>query len=90
MLTAIIVAGGRSQRMGFDKLFAPLDCKPVVTHSIAAFERTESVTAIILVGQAERLSEYQAIVEAPGFRKVSAGIPGGPNRLYVLEAIMAG
>jgi len=80
MLTAIIVAGGRSQRMGFDKLFAPLDSKPVVTHSIAAFEQTESVTAIILVGQAERLPEYEAIVEAHGFRKVSAVIPGGARR----------
>ena len=80
MLTAIIVAGGRSQRMGSDKLFAPLDSKPVVAHSIAAFEKTESVTAIILVGQAGRLSEYEAIVEAHGFRKVSAVIPGGARR----------
>ena len=46
MLTAIIVAGGSSQRMGFDKLFALLDGRPVVAHSIAAFEQTESVTDI--------------------------------------------
>jgi 2-C-methyl-D-erythritol 4-phosphate cytidylyltransferase len=80
MLTAIIVAGGRSQRMSFDKLFAPLDGKPVVTHSIAAFEQSESVTAIILVGQAERLSAYETIVKAHRFRKVSAVIPGGARR----------
>jgi molybdopterin-guanine dinucleotide biosynthesis protein A len=40
MLTAIIVAGGGSQRMGFDKLLAPLDGQPVVAHSIAAFEQS--------------------------------------------------
>ena len=80
MLTAIIVAGGRSQRMGFDKLFAPLDNKPVVAHSIAAFEQTESVSTIILVGRSERLSEYEAIVQGRGFRKVSAVIPGGARR----------
>ena len=80
MLTAIIVAGGRSQRMGFDKLFAPLDGKPVVAHSIAAFEQTEAVTAIILVGHAERLTAYEGIVKTRGFRKVSAVIPGGARR----------
>ena len=80
MLTAIIVAGGRSERMGFDKLSAPLESKPVVAHSIAAFEQTESVTAIILVGRTERLSEYEAIVQAHGFRKVSGVIPGGARR----------
>ncbi len=80
MLTAIIVAGGRSQRMGFDKLLAPLDGQPVVAHSIAAFEQTESVTDIILVGPAERLSEYERIVETHGFQKVAAVIPGGARR----------
>lgn len=80
MLTAIIVAGGSSQRMGFDKLLAPLDGKPVVAHSIAAFEQTESVTDIILVGRAARLSDYEAIAESHGFHKISAVIPGGARR----------
>jgi 2-C-methyl-D-erythritol 4-phosphate cytidylyltransferase len=80
MLTAIIVAGGSSQRMGFDKLFAPLDGKPVVAHSVAAFEQTASVTDIILVGRADRLSDYEELVQAEGFRKVSAVIPGGARR----------
>lgn len=80
MLSAIIVAGGSSQRMGFDKLLAPLNDRPVVAHAIAAFERTASVTDIILVGRAERLSEYQKIVAGEGFRKVSAVIPGGARR----------
>jgi 2-C-methyl-D-erythritol 4-phosphate cytidylyltransferase len=80
MLTAIIVAGGSSQRMGFDKLFAPLDGPPVVAHSIAAFEQTESVTDIVVVGRAGRLSEYEEIVRVHGFAKVSAVIPGGAWR----------
>ena len=80
MLTAIIVAGGSSQRMGFDKLLAPLDGRPLVAHAIAAFEQTESVTDIIVVGRAERLSDYEEIVRTSGFAKVSAVIPGGPRR----------
>ncbi len=80
MLTAIIVAGGSSQRMGFDKLLATLNGRPVVAHSISAFERTESVTGIVLVGRAERLSEFEKVVASEGFKKVSAVIPGGVRR----------
>ncbi|MGH8094252.1 MAG: 2-C-methyl-D-erythritol 4-phosphate cytidylyltransferase [Chthoniobacterales bacterium] len=80
MLTAIIVAGGSSQRMGFDKLFAPLDGQPVVAHSIAAFQQTESVTGIVLVAHAERLSACENLVDSHGFQKVTAVIPGGVRR----------
>jgi 2-C-methyl-D-erythritol 4-phosphate cytidylyltransferase len=80
MFTAIIVAGGSSQRMGFDKLFAVLDGQPVVAQSIAVFEQSKSVTEIILVGRAERLPELDAMVLAHGFRKVSAVIAGGARR----------
>ena len=80
MLTAIIVAGGSSQRMGFDKLLAPVAGKPVVAHSIAAFEQTESVSGIVLVAHAERLSDYEEVVRSYGFRKVMAVIPGGARR----------
>jgi 2-C-methyl-D-erythritol 4-phosphate cytidylyltransferase len=93
MLTAIIVAGGSSQRMGFDKLFALLDGKPVVAQSIAIFEQSESVTDIILVGRAERLSDLEEMVRAHGFRKVSAVIAGGTRRQdsvhYGLEQVGA-
>ncbi|HEX4665814.1 MAG TPA: 2-C-methyl-D-erythritol 4-phosphate cytidylyltransferase [Chthoniobacterales bacterium] len=80
MLTAIIVAGGRSQRMGFDKLFAPLDGKPVVMHSIAAFEQTASVADIVLVARADRLADYEEVIRAGDFRKVVTVIPGGERR----------
>ena len=55
MLSAIIVAGGSSQRMGFDKLFAPLGGKTVVGHTLEAFDRTRCVGEIILVGREDRL-----------------------------------
>jgi 2-C-methyl-D-erythritol 4-phosphate cytidylyltransferase len=77
---AIVVAGGSSQRVGFDKLFAPLAGKPVVAHSISAFESTASVESIILVVRAERLTDYDELIRAHGFRKVIAVIPGGRRR----------
>lgn len=80
MLTAIIVAGGSSRRMGFDKTFALLAGRPVIAHSIAAFEQTESVVKIILVGRADRVPELEELVRQPTFRKVTAVIPGGARR----------
>jgi 2-C-methyl-D-erythritol 4-phosphate cytidylyltransferase len=79
-LVAIIVAGGSSQRVGFDKLFAPLAGKPVVAHSISAFESSAAVESIILVVRAERLADYAELIRSQGFRKVIAVIPGGGRR----------
>ena len=80
MLSAIIVAAGSSQRMGFDKLFALLGDKPVVAHTLEAFERTDSVAEIILVGRAERLAELQALVRSAALKKVHHIIVGGRHR----------
>ena len=49
MVSAIIVAAGSSRRMGFDKLFAPLAGKPVLWHSIKAFNDTKDVDEILVV-----------------------------------------
>jgi 2-C-methyl-D-erythritol 4-phosphate cytidylyltransferase len=80
MLTAIIVAGGSSRRMGFDKTFALLGGRPVVAHSIAAFEAAECVAEIVVVGRADRLEELQELVRAQQFRKVTRVIAGGVQR----------
>ena len=78
MLTAIIVAAGSSERMGFDKLFALVSGKPVIAHTIAAFERTDCVDEIILVGRADSLGEFRKIVSEP--TKVKEIIAGGAER----------
>jgi 2-C-methyl-D-erythritol 4-phosphate cytidylyltransferase len=78
MLTAIIVAAGTSERMGFDKLFALVSGKPVIAHTIAAFERTECVDEIILVGRADCLGELRKVVEQP--TKVKEIVAGGTER----------
>ena len=80
MLSAIIVAAGSSQRMGFDKLLALLGDKPVLAHTIDAFERTASVQEIILVARAERVGEFEELVRQNGFQKVRHIIPGGERR----------
>ena len=86
MLSAIIVAAGSSQRMGFDKLFALLGDKPVVAHTLAAFERTECVDEIILVGRDDRLGELEELVRQSDFKKVRRVVAGGKHRQDSVQA----
>lgn len=66
--------------MGFDKVFAPLNGRPVVAQSVAIFEKTDCVTEIILVGRKDRLRELKEIVRANRFKKISRIIAGGALR----------
>jgi 2-C-methyl-D-erythritol 4-phosphate cytidylyltransferase len=78
MLSAIIVAAGSSERMGFDKLFALVSGRPVIAHTIAAFENTKCVDEIILVGRPDSLSELGKVVGKP--TKVKQIVAGGAER----------
>ena len=89
MLTAIIVAGGSSRRMGFDKTFALLGGKPVAFHSIAAFEATASVDEIIVVARRERIAELREMISPQSFRKVAQIVPGGTHRQDSVSAGLA-
>jgi len=80
MLSAIIVAGGSSQRMGFDKLFAVIAGEPVIAHSIRAFEHASSVSEIVVVARKERHDEIRKINRAAGFKKVRSIELGGERR----------
>ncbi|MFZ0916353.1 MAG: 2-C-methyl-D-erythritol 4-phosphate cytidylyltransferase [Candidatus Udaeobacter sp.] len=80
MLSTIIVAAGDSRRMGFDKLFAAIAGKPVIAHTIRAFERASSVNEIIIVARENRREEIKAIVRDESFVKVRSIVPGGRQR----------
>ena len=80
MLTAIIVAAGTSQRMGFDKLFADLGGRPVVAWSVAAFQACEAVDEIILVTRPEKEPGFRELAQAEGWNKLRAILPGGAQR----------
>src|SRR2546423_181173 len=89
MLSAIIVAAGSSQRMGFDKLLALLGDRPVLAHTIDAFERTPSVEETILVARNERVAEFEELVRQHAFKKVRCVIPGGQQRHDSVRAGLA-
>jgi 2-C-methyl-D-erythritol 4-phosphate cytidylyltransferase len=80
MLTAIIVAAGSSRRIGFDKLFETIAGKPVIAHTIDAFELADSVAEIIVVTRKNRCNEIRKISREQSFKKVQAIITGGEYR----------
>ncbi len=80
MLTAIIVAAGTSQRMGFDKLFADLGDRPVVAHSVAAFQACPAVGSIVLVTRPEKKTVFQELARTEGWTKLHAVLSGGAQR----------
>jgi 2-C-methyl-D-erythritol 4-phosphate cytidylyltransferase len=80
VLTAILVAAGDSRRMGFDKLFAAIAGRPVISHTIHAFERAGCVDEITVVAREDRHAEIKTIVRDENFKKVRSIIPGGKHR----------
>ena len=78
---AVIVAAGASSRMGgVDKLFASLAGKPLLAHTLAAFEESDCIDGIVLVLLEGNLNIGRQLTQDMGFRKVTAICPGGPRR----------
>lgn len=71
--------------MGFDKIAAPLGGRPLIAHSLSAFNDCPDVDHIVLVCATDRLDEFQTFVsEFPKLRRVVAG---GRERV---ESVLAG
>ena len=89
MTTAIILAAGKSTRMGggVDKAFLSLVNKPVVAWSLVAFERCAEIDRIILVVRKEQLLASKAVAKMFGISKLDKIVAGGLKRQ---ESVAAG
>ncbi|NCC07828.1 MAG: 2-C-methyl-D-erythritol 2,4-cyclodiphosphate synthase [Clostridia bacterium] len=76
-VAAIIVAGGSSSRMGFDKLFFEIDGETVLLKSMKAFDECENVDEIIVVAG----KNYDDVKQlAPLMHKPCTVVTGGATR----------
>jgi 2-C-methyl-D-erythritol 4-phosphate cytidylyltransferase len=75
-ISAILVAAGSSSRMGFDKLAADLNGKPVVARTLEAFLACDAVTEILIVCPPARF----ALLDEATFTKPVRRIDGGAAR----------
>jgi len=79
-LSAVVVAAGRSQRMGFDKLLTPLDGRPLLIHTLERLLKTELPSEIILVVRPGSEAEMQAVVAPLNEKGQIRLVPGGAQR----------
>lgn len=89
MTTAIVLAAGKSTRMGegIDKAFLSLINKPVVAWSLIALERSPEIDRIVLVVRKEQLLACKAVVKMFGISKLDKIVAGGAKRQ---ESVLAG
>ncbi len=68
--------------MGRDlpKQFLDLAGRPILAHTLDAFERAASVQHVVLVTSADGIERCEDLVRAGGFHKVVAVVPGGEER----------
>ena len=91
MTTAIIVAAGKSERMGAgtDKAFLSLVNKPVVAWSLLAFERCADIDRIVLVVRKDQQVAAKAVAKMFGISKLDKIVPGGSKRQESVQAGLA-
>lgn len=73
---AVLVAAGRSTRMGFDKLWADLGGRPVLAWSLTALAEAPGIDCLVVVTCAERLDDVRSLV-------ASVAPPRLPTRVVV-------
>ena len=91
MTNAIIVAAGKSERMGTgtDKAFLSLGNRPVVAWSLIAFEKCPDIDRIVLVVRKEQQLAAKAVAKMFGISKLVAVVPGGNKRQESVQAGLA-
>jgi 2-C-methyl-D-erythritol 4-phosphate cytidylyltransferase len=82
MIFGIIVAAGKSERMGsdVDKAFLSLGTRPVLAYALMAFEQCPMIDGVVLVVRKDRMDSARGLVQMFGCAKVQAVVPGGPLR----------
>ena len=85
---AVIVAAGSSRRMGGEnKLLMPLCGRPVLAHTLKAFERSRAVRDIVLVCREQDMETYRALAESSRITKLRTMVQGGATRT---DSVLAG
>ena len=84
MLTAIIVAAGSSKRAGLDKLVANVAGRPVIEHTLAAFENATCVNEVLVV--CRETVAMQHFIAKTKLRKIGKVVRGGTRRQDSVQA----
>lgn len=79
--TAILVAAGNSTRMGgVCKQLISVCGRPVLYHTLRAFEEADRVDGVVLVCREQEKKAFQGLIEEYRFKKVLKLVTGGETR----------
>ena len=82
---AVIVAAGSASRMGgIDKVVAQLKARPMIVHTVEAFQSCDAIKEIVVVTRQDLLAEVTGLCAQ--FDKVKAVVAGGKDRPESVEA----
>jgi ribitol-5-phosphate 2-dehydrogenase (NADP+) / D-ribitol-5-phosphate cytidylyltransferase len=78
----VVLAGGAGTRVGLaiPKQLLKIAGKPIIEHTLAAFEATPEVDEVIVLMTPGYTADVKAIIADRGFRKVTAVLEGGVTR----------
>ena len=78
---AIVAAAGKSERMGgVEKIFATIDGKPLIAHTVEVFQQSPVVDCIVIVLAKDKVSAGLDLARKYHWSKVIAVCPGGTRR----------
>lgn len=79
---AIILAAGAGKRMGAgqNKLFLTLQGKPILQHTVEAFQRSVQIDGIVLVAKKQEMAQVRQMVPQAVFDKILLYTVGGKER----------
>ncbi len=82
--SAILLAAGSGSRMGLDvkKQYLELFGKPLIYYALDTFEKSKVDEVVLVVSPGDERYVKSEIVDAYGFKKVSAVVPGGKERYH--------
>jgi 2-C-methyl-D-erythritol 4-phosphate cytidylyltransferase len=85
-LSAVVVAAGSSQRMGFDKLLTPLGGRPLLLHTLERLQRAGAPEEIILVIRPGSGAEMEAAIAPLRDQGAIRLVDGGARRQDSVQA----
>ena len=87
MNVAIIAAAGQGTRMAGKrpKQFLELAGKPILFHTLEAFEQCDVIQEIILVLPSQESAGFLALANKFGLRKLAKVVPGGASRAQSVQ-----
>ena len=80
---AVVLAGGSGERFGTSvpKQLLPFAGRPLIEHSVAAFDEAPAVDSVLVVMAARHAGQVREVLAGGGYRKLAGVIPGGPSRV---------